>query len=134
MYEIESMDTYNYSVRQLHFNYIKQRGKWRHEGIKLGESEPEYSLLLPAISNVLIARIHEEGFYVRFEVSKAVTIKNAIFWDVTRCGSYKNRRFVENLSPPLSVVASNRSTLLRNTTYSIYSQRASVTSYCSRCS
>jgi hypothetical protein len=30
---------------------------------------------------------------VRFEVFTAVTMKNAIFWNVTPCGSYKNRRF-----------------------------------------
>jgi hypothetical protein len=30
---------------------------------------------------------------VRFEVSTAVTMKNAMFWDVTPCGSCKNRRF-----------------------------------------
>jgi hypothetical protein len=27
---------------------------------------------------------------VRFEVFTAVTMKNAVFWDVTPCGSYKN--------------------------------------------
>jgi hypothetical protein len=31
--------------------------------------------------------------FVRFEVFKAVTMKNAVFWDVTPCGSCKNRRF-----------------------------------------
>jgi hypothetical protein len=30
---------------------------------------------------------------VRFEVSTAVTMKNAVFWDVTPCGSCKNLRF-----------------------------------------
>jgi hypothetical protein len=30
---------------------------------------------------------------VRFEVFTAVTIKNGVFWDVTSCGSFKNRRF-----------------------------------------
>jgi hypothetical protein len=29
--------------------------------------------------------------YVRFEVFMAVTIKNGVFWDVTLCGSDKNR-------------------------------------------
>jgi hypothetical protein len=32
-------------------------------------------------------------FYVRFEVSTAVTMKSGVFWDVTPCGSCKNRRF-----------------------------------------
>jgi hypothetical protein len=32
-------------------------------------------------------------FRVRFEVFTAVTMKNGIFWDVTLCGSCKNRRF-----------------------------------------
>jgi hypothetical protein len=31
--------------------------------------------------------------YVRFEVFTAVTLKNGVFWDVTPCGSRKNRRF-----------------------------------------
>jgi hypothetical protein len=31
--------------------------------------------------------------YVRFEVFTAVTMKNAVFWGVTSCGSCKNRRF-----------------------------------------
>jgi hypothetical protein len=26
---------------------------------------------------------------VRFEVFTAVTMKNAVFWDVTQCGSFK---------------------------------------------
>jgi hypothetical protein len=30
---------------------------------------------------------------VRFEVLMAVTKKNGVFWDVTLCGSCKNRRF-----------------------------------------
>jgi hypothetical protein len=29
----------------------------------------------------------------RFEVFTAVTMKNGVFWDVTPCGSCKNRRF-----------------------------------------
>jgi hypothetical protein len=32
---------------------------------------------------------------VKFEVFTAVTMKNDVFWDVTQCGSYKNRRFGE---------------------------------------
>jgi hypothetical protein len=30
---------------------------------------------------------------VRFEVFTAVTMKNGVFWNVTPCGSCKNRRF-----------------------------------------
>jgi hypothetical protein len=30
--------------------------------------------------------------YVRFEVFTAVAMKNAVFWNVTPCGSCKNRR------------------------------------------
>jgi hypothetical protein len=37
-------------------------------------------------------------FYVRFEVFTAVTMKNAALWDVTPCGSCKNRRFGEKRS------------------------------------
>jgi hypothetical protein len=31
--------------------------------------------------------------HVRLEVFTVVTMKNGIFWDVTPCGSCKNRRF-----------------------------------------
>jgi hypothetical protein len=31
--------------------------------------------------------------FVRLEVFTAVTMKNAVFWDVTLCGFCKNRRF-----------------------------------------
>jgi hypothetical protein len=30
---------------------------------------------------------------LRFEVFTAVTMKNVVVWNVTPCGSYKNRRF-----------------------------------------
>jgi hypothetical protein len=35
----------------------------------------------------------EEWPLVRFEVFTAVTMKNGVFWDVTSCGSCKNRHF-----------------------------------------
>jgi hypothetical protein len=38
-------------------------------------------------------------FHVRFEVFKAVTMKNGVFWDVTPCGSCKNRRSSETSVP-----------------------------------
>jgi hypothetical protein len=31
--------------------------------------------------------------YARFKIFMAVTIKNAVFWDVMPCGSCKNQRF-----------------------------------------
>jgi hypothetical protein len=31
--------------------------------------------------------------FVRFEVFTAVTMRNGVFWNVTQCGSGKNRRF-----------------------------------------
>jgi hypothetical protein len=37
---------------------------------------------------------YELGFYIRFEVFTAVTMKDGVFWDVMPCGSFKNRRFV----------------------------------------
>jgi hypothetical protein len=44
-------------------------------------------------------------FYVKFKGFKAVTMKNAVFWDVAPCGSCVNRRFGGmyrrlNLQPP----------------------------------
>jgi hypothetical protein len=35
----------------------------------------------------------DTSFHVRFEDFTAVTMKNAVFWNVTQCGSCKNRRF-----------------------------------------
>jgi hypothetical protein len=35
----------------------------------------------------------ENIFIARFEVFTAVTMKNCVFWDVTPCGSCKNRLF-----------------------------------------
>jgi hypothetical protein len=35
--------------------------------------------------------------YVRFEFITAVTMKNGVFWDVTPCGSCKNRHCVLRL-------------------------------------
>jgi hypothetical protein len=35
---------------------------------------------------------NKESIYARFEVFTAVTVKNAVFWDVTVCGSCKTRR------------------------------------------
>jgi hypothetical protein len=50
------------------------------------------TLILPLDGNT--SRLLELSlFCVRFEVSTAVTMKNAVFWDVTPCGSCKNRRF-----------------------------------------
>jgi hypothetical protein len=44
------------------------------------------------------------AFYVRFEVFTAVTMKNGVFWDVTPCGSCKNRHFRGIApSPPIIV-------------------------------
>jgi hypothetical protein len=43
--------------------------------------------------------------FVRFEVFTAVTKGNAFFWDVTPCGSCRNRRFGET-APPSSQRAS----------------------------
>jgi hypothetical protein len=40
---------------------------------------------------------------VRFEVFTAVTMKNAVFWDVMPFGSCKNRRFVGRSASTISV-------------------------------
>jgi hypothetical protein len=41
----------------------------------------------------ICARLATWFFLVRFEIFTAVTMKNGVFWDVTPCGSCKNRRF-----------------------------------------
>jgi hypothetical protein len=37
--------------------------------------------------------LYTTPFLLRFEVFTAVTMKSAVVWDVTPCGSCKNRRF-----------------------------------------
>jgi hypothetical protein len=59
---------------------------------------------------------------VRFEVFTAVTMKNGVFWDVTPCGSCKNRRFGGTLHL-------HHQTDIPKITLGISSQRASVASY-----
>jgi hypothetical protein len=50
-------------------------------------------LTLTFISSVWTGTEKTLGKYVRFEVSTAVTMMIIIFWEMTPCGSYKNRRF-----------------------------------------
>jgi hypothetical protein len=46
------------------------------------------------LERVTRGNIPEDGIlHVIFEVFTAVAMKNCVFWDVTRCGSCKNRRF-----------------------------------------
>jgi hypothetical protein len=45
------------------------------------------------LSNNPLAQVPSCGKFVRSEVLTAVTIKNAVFWDVTPYDSCKNRRF-----------------------------------------
>jgi hypothetical protein len=40
-----------------------------------------------------VASIKSSLILLRFEVFTAVNMKNGVFWDVTPCGSCKNRRF-----------------------------------------
>jgi hypothetical protein len=57
--------------------------------IRLGPLDPQ-CLESPYVS---ISSLIIEENYVRFEVFTAVTTKNGVFWDVSLCGSCKNRRF-----------------------------------------
>jgi hypothetical protein len=41
----------------------------------------------------LVASAMNTDCYVRFDVFSAVTMKNGVFWNITLCGSCKNRRF-----------------------------------------
>jgi hypothetical protein len=47
------------------------------------------------INNSLSVAILQINSYIvlRFEVLTAVTMKNGVFWVITPCGSWKNRRF-----------------------------------------
>jgi hypothetical protein len=41
----------------------------------------------------LDAHCSNNKLFIKLEVFTAVTMMNAVFWDVTPCGSCKNRRF-----------------------------------------
>jgi hypothetical protein len=45
------------------------------------------------LSAYLIKHKESDTFLLRFEVFTAVTMKNAVFWDVTLFGASKNQRF-----------------------------------------
>jgi hypothetical protein len=52
---------------------------------------PDYfELFAPFALHCIHTYIHTD---MRFEVSAALPMRNAIFWDVTPCGSCKNRHF-----------------------------------------
>jgi hypothetical protein len=42
---------------------------------------------------IVVCSVNDMYKYVRFEVFMAVTMKNAVFWDIMPCGSCKNQRF-----------------------------------------
>jgi hypothetical protein len=45
------------------------------------------------VTYLLIFKMMNSDYFVRFEVFTAVTMKNVVFWDVTPCGSCKKRCF-----------------------------------------
>jgi hypothetical protein len=47
--------------------------------------------------------LHSFTAYVRFEVFRAVNIKNTIFWDETPCGSCKNDVSEESITSIIRV-------------------------------
>jgi hypothetical protein len=53
-------------------------------------------LRLVLMSIILNLPAFQQISYIRYEVFTAVTTKNGVFWDVTPCGSCKNRRFGGN--------------------------------------
>jgi hypothetical protein len=60
--------------------------KWRRDRCVV------FLLRAPRVLGTVAARNNVVSI-VRFEVFTAVTMKNGVFWDVTPCGSCKNRRF-----------------------------------------
>jgi hypothetical protein len=56
-------------------------------------TSPELSLTSRRIFNREMRGHRTMANFVRFKVFTAVTMKNCVFWDVTLCGSCKNRRF-----------------------------------------
>jgi hypothetical protein len=54
-------------------------------------ARPSSGLSLRSINRICPSSVRSD-IYARFEVFTAVTMKDAVFWDVTPCGSCKNRR------------------------------------------
>jgi hypothetical protein len=50
-------------------------------------------LIVAQLLKKLFCLLQNTNIHVRFEVFTAVTMKKGAFWDVTPCGSSKNRRF-----------------------------------------
>jgi hypothetical protein len=76
---------------EVHFKYI-----WNiWNGYGTSQSFFLESAVVLWLSAVIDLYLDEEVilYFVRFEVFTAVTMKNGVFWDVTPCGSCKNRRF-----------------------------------------
>jgi hypothetical protein len=62
--------------------------------IKYTSSRVNQQYELECLLALLLYRsLKKEKEYVRFDVFMVVTMTNTVFWDVTPCGSYKNRRF-----------------------------------------
>jgi hypothetical protein len=60
----------------------------------MGTEQVIQSTLCPCIPKVLSSNLGMDSDYIiRFEVFRAVTMKNAVFLDVTPCRSCVNRRF-----------------------------------------
>jgi hypothetical protein len=65
---------------------------------------------------------------VRFDVFKAVTMKNGVFWDVTPCGSCKNRRFGAYVVPssPILVTLMNEASGSSETSFLTRATRRNI--------
>jgi hypothetical protein len=64
--------------------------------ISLGKKDENYAThqrFYLATQLRLKSILSEQRLRVRFEVFKAVSMKNAVFWHITPCGSCKKRRF-----------------------------------------
>jgi hypothetical protein len=81
---------------ELYKNFLKPKIKVGNEFVTQGRNKDQVSITnaLPTILNII---------FLRFEVFTAATMKSVIFWDVTPCGSYKNRRFGEHIASTIRV-------------------------------
>jgi hypothetical protein len=66
--------------------------EWLWLDVSNGSNRVDVSLLSPEDGRRSRFR-NELLFYVGFEVFTVVTMKDGVSWDVTPCGSCKNRRF-----------------------------------------
>jgi hypothetical protein len=98
MFKSEGMITAQRALPTVHkTNKIQKRAEPKERDIELlinNNNNKLYSCVMCSGSEILSWSNQSATYeYVRFEIFTAVTMKNAVYWDVTPCGSCRDRCF-----------------------------------------